>query len=48
MLACILPEFTADLFANLGWGWGATLLALVALIAVPAPTVVSLPPLSNL
>ena len=41
--ACILPEFAADMFANLGWGWGGTLLALVALLAVPAPAVVGDP-----
>jgi len=39
--ACIMPEFSADLFANLGWGWGGTLLAFVALVAVPAPMIVS-------
>ncbi|CAD6583670.1 MAG: hypothetical protein TREMPRED_003613 [Tremellales sp. Tagirdzhanova-0007] len=39
VLACILPEFSTDLFANLGWGWGGTLLALVALLAVPAPSI---------
>jgi hypothetical protein len=29
------------MFHNLGWGWGGTLLALVALVAVPAPLIVS-------
>lgn len=28
------------MFSTLGWGWGGTLLALVALVAVPAPVVV--------
>jgi hypothetical protein len=27
------------MFDVLGWGWGGTLLALVALIAVPAPMI---------
>ncbi|ORY29507.1 major facilitator superfamily domain-containing protein [Naematelia encephala] len=39
VLACILPEFSPDLFHNLGWGWGGTLLALVAFAAVPAPAI---------
>ncbi|RXK41266.1 hypothetical protein M231_01416 [Tremella mesenterica] len=37
VIACVLPIFSPDLFYNLGWGYGATLLACVALIAVPAP-----------
>lgn len=37
--ACILPEFTGDMFHDLGWGWGSTLLACVALVAVPAPAI---------
>lgn len=41
VIACILPIFAPDMFATLGWGWGGTLLALVALVAVPAPVVVS-------
>jgi hypothetical protein len=41
VLACILPIFAPDMFSTLGWGWGCTLLALVALVAVPAPVVVS-------
>lgn len=40
VVACILPEFSSDLFTNLGWGWGGTLLALISMIAVPAPMVV--------
>jgi hypothetical protein len=41
VFACIIPIFAPDLFHNLGWGWGGTLLALVSLVAVPAPLVVS-------
>ncbi|KAL7419716.1 hypothetical protein Q5752_005632 [Cryptotrichosporon argae] len=37
VVACVLPVFAADLFADLGWGWGGSLLGLVALVAVPAP-----------
>lgn len=39
-LGCILPEFAGDMFVKLEWGWGGTLLAGVALIAVPAPAIV--------
>lgn len=35
---CILPIFADNLFLNLGYGWGGTLLALVSLPALPAPT----------
>ena len=44
VIACILPIFAPDIFSTLGWGWGGTLLALVALVAVPAPVVVGLLP----
>ncbi|GFZ42665.1 hypothetical protein JCM24511_00382 [Saitozyma sp. JCM 24511] len=39
VFACIIPIFAPDLFHNLGWGWGGSLLALVSLVAVPAPLV---------
>jgi DHA1 family multidrug resistance protein-like MFS transporter len=40
-LTSILPLFAADMFADLGWGWGGTLLAGIAVVAVPAPMIVS-------
>lgn len=36
-MACILPIFSPEMFYTIGWGWGGTLLALVSLIAIPAP-----------
>jgi len=39
---CVLPIFGDTLFVNLGYGWGGTLLALVALPAIPAPFVMFL------
>ncbi|KAK4688067.1 hypothetical protein P7C73_g2033, partial [Tremellales sp. Uapishka_1] len=35
--ACLLPIFSADLFGNLGWGWGGSLLAFVAIAGIPFP-----------
>ncbi|ORX36494.1 major facilitator superfamily domain-containing protein [Kockovaella imperatae] len=37
--ACVLPEFTGEMFKKLGWGWGGTLLALVAAAGIPAPLI---------
>ncbi|WOO79547.1 MFS transporter prlG [Vanrija pseudolonga] len=39
VIACVLPIFCPQMFGTLDWGWGGTLLALVAVIAVPAPLV---------
>ncbi|WVQ78741.1 hypothetical protein IAT38_000828 [Cryptococcus sp. DSM 104549] len=39
IVACILPLFTRDMFVRLGWGWGGTLLACVALLGVPCPII---------
>ncbi|KAI5474875.1 MFS polyamine transporter [Pseudohyphozyma bogoriensis] len=39
---CLLPIFSDDLFINLGYGWGGTLLALVSIPAVPAPFILFL------
>jgi len=41
IIACILPIFSANMFHTLGWGFGGTLLACVAILAVPAPWIVS-------
>ena len=40
VLSSILPIFAPDMFAEIGWGWGGTLLAGIALVAVPAPMIV--------
>ncbi|CAK9787121.1 putative polyamine transport-related protein [Cutaneotrichosporon oleaginosum] len=37
--ACVLPIFAPTMYRNLGWGWGSTLLALLAAVAIPAPFV---------
>ncbi|ORY84191.1 major facilitator superfamily domain-containing protein [Leucosporidium creatinivorum] len=34
---CILPIFSESLFLNLGYGWGGTVLACIAVPAIPAP-----------
>jgi len=39
IVACVMPIFSPDLFVNLGWGWGGTLLGCIALLAIPAPAV---------
>ncbi|WVR03905.1 hypothetical protein IAU60_000904 [Kwoniella sp. DSM 27419] len=39
IIACILPLFTSDMFEKLGWGWGGTLLALVAMLGLPCPLI---------
>ncbi|KAI5479749.1 MFS polyamine transporter [Pseudohyphozyma bogoriensis] len=42
LTGCVLPIFSDNLFINLGYGWGGTLLALVSLPAVPAPLILFL------
>lgn len=39
MFACVLPIFCPQMFGNLGWGWGGSLLAFIALAAVPGPLI---------
>lgn len=40
-MTSVLPVLAGDMFENLGWGKGGTLLACIALVAVPAPALVS-------
>ncbi len=42
VVGCVLPIFAGDLFTNLGWGIGGTVLGCVAAIAIPGPAIVSL------
>lgn len=37
--SCILPIFSANLFENLGWGPGASVLAGLSLLALPLPSI---------
>ncbi|RSH77130.1 uncharacterized protein EHS24_003760 [Apiotrichum porosum] len=46
-MACVLPVFTPEMFGRLGWGWGGTVLAFVALSALPAPLIVGLCQFAN-
>ncbi|ODN97381.1 hypothetical protein L198_03945 [Cryptococcus wingfieldii CBS 7118] len=39
VMACVLPVFVPEMFSKLGWGWGGTLIACVALVGVPGPIV---------
>jgi hypothetical protein len=39
IIGCILPLFSDSLFRHLGWGLGGTLLAAVAVPAIPAPLI---------
>ncbi|OCF30330.1 hypothetical protein I316_08034 [Kwoniella heveanensis BCC8398] len=39
IVACILPLFTSEMWVKLGWGWGGTLLAMVAILGVPCPLI---------
>lgn len=39
MFACVLPVFCAQMFGTLGWGWGGSLLAFIALVAIPGPLI---------
>ncbi len=41
ILGCLLPIFTGDLFTNLGWGIGGTVLGILAAVAIPLPALVS-------
>ncbi|WRT65586.1 uncharacterized protein IL334_002531 [Kwoniella shivajii] len=42
IVACILPLFATEMFVNLGWGWGNTLLACVAILGIPCPFIMFL------
>ena len=42
VVACVVPIFAPDLFGNLGWGIGSTILACVGAVAIPAPAIVRL------
>ncbi|WVF67123.1 hypothetical protein IAT40_001868 [Kwoniella sp. CBS 6097] len=39
IVACLLPLFTSEMWVKLGWGWGGTLLAMVAILGVPCPLI---------
>jgi hypothetical protein len=39
IIGCILPLFSDALFRRLGWGVGGTLLAAIAIPAIPAPLI---------
>lgn len=41
VVACIMPLFTTTMFVKLGWGWGGTLIACIAIVGIPAPMIVS-------
>lgn len=43
-MTSVLPVLAGDMFETLGWGKGGTLLACIALVAVPAPALVSVHP----
>lgn len=42
VVACIMPLFTTTMFVKLGWGWGGTLIACIAIVGIPAPMIVSI------
>ncbi|KAL0252407.1 hypothetical protein I308_101798 [Cryptococcus tetragattii IND107] len=39
VVACIMPLFTTTMFVKLGWGWGGTLIACIAIVGIPAPMI---------
>ncbi|KIR32641.1 hypothetical protein I304_05432 [Cryptococcus deuterogattii CBS 10090] len=39
VVACIMPLFTTTMFVKLGWGWGGTLIACIAILGIPAPMI---------
>lgn len=39
VFACVLPIFCAQMFGTLKWGWGGSLLAFIAIAAIPCPLI---------